>query len=186
MPAPRPRARIGSWLTSRRLDTRWRTCRLLLVSGLLALAFAAPAPAVAEGLFLPRAPESTTVPPRGYRLSAESAVRIARRESKVRRESERPGPPVIARAFLFGNQDWLVRFFRAGGERVQVQVDGRSGKVGWASAGRELDWPPLVHGEHSAAARRLHWLMLLAAVLFVAPFIDPRRPLRLLNFDLLA
>jgi hypothetical protein len=158
---------------------------LALAVVLLALVVAVPA-AADDGLFVPRAPASMTEPPPGYELSAREAVQVSERQGKVASERARRSPPLTAHPFLYGERYWLVRFFRGPSERARVQVDGISGKVSWAWAGRELDWPPIAHGEHSRRASRLHWLLLVCALLFVAPFADPRRPLRTLHVDLLA
>jgi hypothetical protein len=152
---------------------------------MLALLPAAPA-AADEALFVPRVPQSTTTPPPGYRLSARDAVTVAERQREVVGEVARAGEAVTARAFIYGDRYWLVRIFSGARERARVQLDGKSGKVSWTDVGRELDWPPIAHGEHSARATRLHWLLIVAAALFVAPFVDPRRLPRMLHLDLLA
>jgi hypothetical protein len=68
---------------------------------------------------------------------------------------------------------------------VQLNIDGNSGRVRYADAGREIDWPPLAHGRHGARVQRLHVLLIVAGLLFIAPFVDPRRPFRMLHLDLL-
>jgi Glycosyltransferase family 87 len=124
------------------------------------------------------------VPPAGYQLSGKQALAIARRNTKVVRVQREAGP-LAARPYLLGSNDFLIRFYRGSRLRVQVDVSGRDGRVRWADAGREIGWPSVAHGHHGARSRRLHWILGLAGLLFVLPFFDPRRPLRLLHLDLL-
>jgi hypothetical protein len=173
-------------LTSRRDDHKRRLSRLLAVLPVVAGLLVASPAASADDLFVPRAPASESVPPPGYRVSARDAIAIAQRNRKVRRELARPGPAAEGRAYALGGHYWLVRYFTGRHERVRMQLDGRSGSVSWVDVRREIDWPPIAHGHRSAAARRLHWAMLLAALLFVAPFVDPRRIGRVVHLDLMA
>jgi hypothetical protein len=181
----RLQVRIGNWLTASGVDTKRRGWRLLLLAAALALLVNAAPASAADGLFVPRAPASQTVRPPGYSLNAREAVRVAERNGEVARVLEGPGSGA-AHAFLYGDHFWLVRIFRGRTELARVQLDGRTGKVSWADVGRELSWPPLAHGDHSARATRLSWLLVAAAVLFVAPFADPRRWRQILHLDLFA
>jgi hypothetical protein len=147
---------------------------------------AAPQAAHAEGLFVTREPSSLTQPPPGYSVTGRRAVAIAKRNTKVRAELASPGGRLVVRPLLLGDQYWLVAFYRDARLRVQVVLNGRTAKVRFADRGREIGWPPLAHGQHGPAARRLHRVLLLAGLLFLIPFIDPRRPLRMLHLDLLA
>jgi hypothetical protein len=69
---------------------------------------------------------------------------------------------------------------------VQVQVDDRSGAILEQWSGDQVAWS-MARGYPGAFGRKLNapyvWLPL--CVLFLAPFIDVRRPLRLLHLDLL-
>ena len=73
-----------------------------------------------------------------------------------------------------------------GREVVQVQVDDRSGAILEQWSGDQVAWS-MARGYPGAFGRKLNapyvWLPL--CVLFLAPFIDVRRPLRLLHLDLL-
>jgi hypothetical protein len=172
----------------RRIRPDTRRVRLTTAAVIAAAAIAVfPQMAQAQGLFVPRQPDSVTVAPPGYSVTGERAMDIARGNRKVRAEAARRSPlPLVARPFLFGEHEWLVRVYRGHELRVQVDIDGRSGRVRYADAGREIGWPPLAHGQHGARAQRVHWLLALAGLLFLAPFFDRRRPFRLLHFDLLA
>jgi len=79
-----------------------------------------------------------------------------------------------------------VSFFRDGDEVVQVLVDDRSGAVLEQWTGHQVAWT-MARGYEGAFGRKLNapyvWIPL--CVLFLAPFVDLRRPLRLLHLDLL-
>ena len=81
---------------------------------------------------------------------------------------------------------WQVSFFRDGKEVVQVQVDDRSGAVLEQWSGDQVAWR-MARGYPGAFGRKLNapyvWIPL--CLLFLAPFVDFRRPLRLLHLDLL-
>ena len=160
-----------------------------LVLALVAAVVVAFGPGVADAsadeLLVPRVPSSLTKPPPGFTLSGKRAVAIANRNEKIRREVRRAGP-LTARPYLLGAQYWLVRYYRGGRHRADVRLNGRTGRVKEARVGRELDWPPIASGNHGPDARRFHKLLILAGLLFLVPFLDPRRPWRLLHLDLLA
>ena len=79
-----------------------------------------------------------------------------------------------------------MSFFRDGDEVVQVQVDDRSGAVLEQWTGDQVAWT-MARGYEGAFGRKLNapyvWIPL--CVLFLAPFVDLRRPFRLLHLDLL-
>jgi hypothetical protein len=153
---------------------------LLVLAALLAAA-ALPASAAAVD---PQRPASETVPPRFFQRSALDAERIAARADKVR-VARRDGP-LDPTAYTKGVGRWQVSFFRDGREVVQVQVDDRSGAVIEQWSGEQVAWT-MARGYPGAFGRKLNapyvWIPL--CVLFLAPFVDVRRPLRLLHLDLL-
>jgi hypothetical protein len=79
-----------------------------------------------------------------------------------------------------------VSFFRDGDEIVQVHVDDSSGAVVEQWSGEQVAWT-MARGYPGAFGRKLNapyvWLPL--CLLFLAPFVDVRRPFRLLHLDLL-
>jgi glycosyl transferase family 87 len=81
---------------------------------------------------------------------------------------------------------WQVSFFRNGKELVQVQVDDRSGAILEQWSGYQVAWR-MARGYSGAFGRKLNapyvWIPL--CLLFLVPFVDFRRPLRLLHLDLL-
>jgi hypothetical protein len=140
-----------------------------------------PASAVAAEL---ERPPSKTEPPRFFERSAQDVERIAARAEKVR-EARRDGP-LEPTAYTKGTGRWQVSFFRDKVEIVQVQVDDRSGAVLEQWSGDQVAWT-MARGYAGAFGRKLNapyvWLPL--CVLFLLPFVDVRRPIRLLHLDLL-
>jgi hypothetical protein len=148
----------------------------------LALGLLVPAAAGASDLHQPR---SQTKPPHFYRLSAKRAIAAAGRARKVRMERRRGR--LAPTAYTNGVARWQVSYFRHGREVAQVQVDDRSGAVLEQWTGPQVAWT-MARGYAGAFGRKLNapyvWLPL--CLLFVVPFVDPRRPFRLLHLDLLA
>ena len=93
---------------------------------------------------------------------------------------------MTSRAFLKGSDRWQVSFYKGGKEVGQVLVDDRSGRVLEAWTGFQVAWS-MARGYPGAFGRTVNawyvWIPL--CVLFAAPFIDLRRPWRLLHLDLL-
>jgi hypothetical protein len=150
----------------------------------LALAALAVVPTAASASDL-RTPRSQTEPPRFFRLSAAQAIRVAGRARKVRAE-RRSHPRLRPSAYTKGVGRWQVSWFDRGRELVQVQVDDRTGAILEQWRGPQVAWT-MARGYKGAFGRKLNapyvWLPLCA--LFLLPFVDPRRPFRLLHLDLL-
>jgi Glycosyltransferase family 87 len=129
-------------------------------------------------------PPSETEPPRFFERSAREVERIAAGAEKVR-EARRDGP-LDPTAYTKGTGRWQVSFFRDKDEVVQVQVDDRSGAVLEQWSGDQVAWT-MARGYAGAFGRKLNapyvWIPL--CVLFLVPFVDVRRPFRLLHLDLL-
>jgi hypothetical protein len=149
----------------------------------LALLVSAGLPAAAAAADLQR-PASENQPPRFFERSAQDVERIAERADKVR-EARRDGP-LDPTAYTKGVGRWQVSFFRDGHEEVQVQVDDRTGAVIEQWSGDQVAWT-MARGYAGAFGRKLNapyvWIPL--CLLFLAPFVDIRRPFRLLHLDLL-
>jgi len=136
------------------------------------------------------APSPTTVPP-GFSLSPRDAVAVADAVAAVRRvRRTHPGvrPSVAIPTYLGPRPRWEVGYARPGGSRlVEVHVDGRSGRVMETWTGPQVDSLMARGYEPSVGGRLLNapyvWLPL--CLVFLVPFLDPRRPLRLLHLDLL-
>jgi Glycosyltransferase family 87 len=153
--------------------------RAALIAGLVALA--APGVAAAQD---PQLPKSQTQPPRFFERSAREAERIAALASKVR-EARRDGP-LDPTAYTRGAGRWQVSFFRDRDEVVQVLVDDSSGEVLEQWDGDQVAWR-MARGYSGAFGRKLNapWVWIPLCLLFVLPFLDFRRPFRLLHLDLL-
>ena len=151
---------------------------LVVLVGVLLLA---PAAAAAED---PQLPPSQTAPPRFFERSAKQVERIAERAEKVR--AARRDGPLDPTAYTRGVGRWQVSYFRRGKEIVQVHVDDRSGAIVEQWSGYQVAWR-MARGYPGAFGRKLNapyvWLPLCA--LFLLPFVDFRRPFRLLHLDLL-
>ena len=147
---------------------------------LAALALAAPASADVE----PVRPPSETEPPRFFEHSAREVERIAARAEKV--QEERAKGRLNPIAYTKGSTRWQVSFFRDGDQVVQVLVDDGSGAILEQWTGDQIAWT-MARGYEGAFARKLNapyvWIPL--CLLFLVPFVDVRRPFRLLHLDLL-
>jgi hypothetical protein len=125
-------------------------------------------------------------PPAGRRLSAEEVKAIADRLPKIfTLRAQNRGS--FGKVYLKRASRWQVSYFsRTGKEIGLVIVSDRSGRVIEQWTGLQFAWPmargdPGAFGEHVNAL--YVWLPL--CVLFMLPFFDFRRPLRLLHLDLL-
>ena len=158
-----------------------RAARLTVVA--LALALVAPPAAAARPPL--EQPPSQTEPPRFFRLSANEVEGIADRAARVQ-EERRAHPDLDPTAYTRGIGRWQVSYFSDGVEEAQVIVDDRSGAVLEQWSGPQVAWT-MARGYEGAFGRKLNapyvWLPL--CLLFLAPFVDPRRPFRLLHLDLL-
>jgi len=148
---------------------------------LASLAFATPAQAAPEL----KTPDSQTVAPPGYELTAKRAIRIASRSETIRAERERHDDFRPA-AYTRGPSRWQVSWFDGDREVAQARVDDQLGIVLEAWTGHQVAWS-MARGYEGAFGRKLNspyvWIPL--CLLFLLPFVDPRRPFRLLHLDLL-
>jgi Glycosyltransferase family 87 len=133
-------------------------------------------------------PESLDEPPPGFRLTAREAMRIADRLPEVRRE-RRSQPGLRRRVeiplYLGDARRFEVVYAMGTDVHVDVHVSGLTGEVLEAWAGPQAD-SLLARGYEPSIGRSLNrpyvWLPL--AALFLLPFLDPRRPFRLIHLDL--
>jgi hypothetical protein len=140
------------------------------------------APADPNGLSSP--PSLATRPPM-HRLSARRAIAIADAVPKVRQARARH-PGSTRSAFLKGTNRWQVSYYSRKKEIAQVTIADRTGGVLEAWTGFQVAWT-MARGYPGAFGRKsvalYVWLPL--CLLFLAPFVDPRRPFRWLHLDLL-
>jgi len=156
-----------------------------LAAALLGVVGFAAMPGRAEATPKLVAPASATRAPAGYRMTAQQVRRIADGAEKVR--SERPDHRRFApNEYTRGPGQWQVSYFDGKDEVAQVRVDDATGAVLEQWTGSQVAWT-MARGYEGAFARKLNapWVWIPLCVLFVAPFFDPRRPLRLLHLDLL-
>jgi Glycosyltransferase family 87 len=136
------------------------------------------------------APASMTEPPPGFRISAREARRISDAHPEVRSErAEHPSLERVVEIPLYRGpvRQFEVTYVDRGTEEIvaDVFVDGVSGEVLEAWTGPQAS-TFLARGEQPPVGRSLNewyvWFPL--AALFLLPFLDPRRPLRLVHLDL--
>jgi hypothetical protein len=149
------------------------------------LALLAASPAQAADLVRP---SSMDTPPEGYRLTGNQVVAIAGRSPKaIAEERKHPGtyPNVFERS---GTSSWQVSYFTRDNpskEVAQVYVSDDTGRITEAWTGPQVAWT-MARGYPGAFGRKVNspWVWITLTVLFIAPFVDPRRPLRIRHLDL--
>ncbi|MFI4990398.1 MAG: hypothetical protein ACHQHO_05730 [Solirubrobacterales bacterium] len=131
-------------------------------------------------------PPSNT-PPAGRRLSANQVLAIAARLQSMKKvRAEYPGS--YGGAYLKAPLHWQVSYFSKNGktEIGQVAIDDVSGRVLEQWTGFQVAWT-MARGYKGAFGRHVNalYIWLPLCVLFLVPFLDFRRPFRLLHLDLL-
>jgi Glycosyltransferase family 87 len=132
-------------------------------------------------------PSGPDAPP-GFRLAPAMAREIATQAVADDVPSPVGRVRVRIRVGSDGLPQWQVDFFRSDGDDVaQVVIDDQSGRVVERWTGEQVD-TKLARGYEGAVAGKVNkwWIWLPLCALFLAPFVDPRRPLRLVHLDLLA
>lgn len=136
-------------------------------------------------------PESQTVPPPTFAISARQAIAIADRVPAVKK-ARRAHPEMKPIAYISPLPLRIGRFYhwdviyRSHGKRwVEVQ-EGRAGAVLEVATYPDVGWP-LLRGYPRVLGQLLNapYVWLPICLLFLLPFFDPRRPFRLLHLDLL-
>jgi Glycosyltransferase family 87 len=127
-------------------------------------------------------------PPPGFRLTPAMARAIATQAAGDDLPSPVGRVRVRIRVGSDGLPQWQVDFFRSDGDDVaQVVIDDQTGRIVERWTGEQVD-TKLARGYEGAVAGKVNkwWIWLPLCALFLAPFVDPRRPLRLIHLDLLA
>ena len=114
--------------------------------------------------------------------------RIAERDPKLRRERAR-NRGSFPNVYTKGPGRWQVSLFtrdKPAKEIAQLYVDDASGRVTEAWTGAQVAWT-MARGYPGAFGRKVNspWVWVPLTVLFLVPFVDPRRPLRMLHLDVL-
>src|SRR4051812_13369350 len=129
-----------------------------------------------------------TKAPTGRRLTGVQVQKIAERNPvyiKEHREHRGSYPNVYTK----GSGRWQVSLWSAGKkpkELAQLYVDDQTGAVSEAWTGFQVAWT-MARGYSGAFGRKVNapWVWIPLTLLFLAPFLEFRRPLRMLNLDLL-
>ena len=173
---------------------------LLAVAATLLLAFGAAPPASAADRALPPAndvspqiyaPQSEDKPPPSFTTSAKQAIAVAERVAQVQaaraKHPNLKAHPYISSIRLRSGAfyHWDI-YFQDGGELLVEVESGPDGRPLEIQTAPDVGWP-LLRGYPGVLGGDLNhpWIWLPLCLLFVAPFVDPRRPFRLLHLDLL-
>jgi hypothetical protein len=162
-----------------------RAARIAAVCAAAALASLTAAPAHADDLVRP---QSMDRPPTGYRLTARQAETIANR-TPTAIHARRSARGVYDNVFEKSGSRWQVSYYVTRGkdtkEIAQIYVSDETGRVTEAWTGPQVAWT-MARGYPGAFGRKVNspfvWIAL--TLLFVAPFVDPRRLLRMRHLDL--
>jgi glycosyl transferase family 87 len=127
-------------------------------------------------------------PPAGYHRTGTAVQRIAERNAVYRAEKRRHRG-AYPNVYTKGAGRWQVSLFSAGAkpkELAQLYVDDATGRVTEAWTGFQVAWT-MARGYPGAFGRKVNapWVWIPLTILFIAPFFDWRRPLRMLHLDLL-
>ncbi len=128
--------------------------------------------------------------PTSFELTPAEAIALAEATDAVRGERAESGA-LVAEAYVRGSCIWEVRFYDRAGEGhmqvAQVLISDPDAAVLEAWRGHQVE-TKLARGYDGAIATVVNspWIWIFLCILFVAPFFDPRRPLRLVHLDLLA
>ena len=150
----------------------------------LALFLAFPAGAMAGN-------ETWTTPPLNERPAGKQLtlkqVLATGEATRTVKEYRRKYPNIRALGYLdTATGNWLIRYVVPGKELVEVDVNDSTGLVTDVWTGPQVLWG-MARGAPGAFGRKLNapYLWLPLCLLFLLPFLDPRRPFRLLHLDLL-
>jgi uncharacterized membrane protein YGL010W len=137
----------------------------------------------------PEAPvpvEASDTPPVGRQLSSNRALQIADALPKMRAVRARYRGS-YGGAYLKGPGRWQVSYFSKKGQEIgQVVIADRNGRVLEQWTGFQIAWS-MARGYPGAFGRHVNalYIWIPLCVLFFVPFLDWRKPLRLLHLDLL-
>jgi hypothetical protein len=155
-----------------------------IASAAVVLALLAASPAQADDLVRP---PSLDKPPEGYRLTGNQAVKIADRAPKALR-ARRAHPGSYFNVFEKSGSRWQISYFAPGTpakEIAQVYVSDDTGQITEDWTGPQVAWT-MARGYPGAFGRKVNspWVWIGLTLLFIAPFVDPRRPFRVRHLDL--
>jgi hypothetical protein len=132
-------------------------------------------------------PTNLMAAPAGHRLTPNQVIGIAEAIPKIKAEvKRRTGSYPVA--YLNGPTDWQVSWYTTtDGEVAQVQIQDATGAVTGAWTGFQVAWS-MARGYPGAFGRHVNALYVWIPLCFVfaLPFIQWRRPLSIVNLDLIA
>ncbi|HEY8866174.1 MAG TPA: glycosyltransferase 87 family protein [Solirubrobacteraceae bacterium] len=175
-----------------------RRAAAALAAALLLLALAPALAGAKKPGSAPPDPNALVIPPRqdrppaGHVRSARQVLAIAARAPRIRTTLAHHRGATSA-AYEKGTKRWQVSYFAKrrdpkvqGKEIAQVTIDDRTGKVIESWTGFQVPWS-MARGYPGAFGRKVGaiYIWIPLCLLFVIPFVDPRRPFRLLHLDLL-
>jgi hypothetical protein len=149
-----------------------------------ALALLVAAPAQAEDLVRP---PDLNHPPTGYRLTGQQATEIADRAPNAL-HARRAHPGSFSNVFEKSGSRWQVSYYdrsTPAKEIAQVYVSDDTGRITEDWTGPQVAWT-MARGYPGAFGRKVNspWVWIALSLLFIAPFVDPRRPFRVRHLDL--
>jgi|tagenome__1003787_1003787.scaffolds.fasta_scaffold20926817_2 hypothetical protein len=129
-----------------------------------------------------------TQAPAGRRLTGVQVEKIAERNPVYVKEHRRHRGS-YPNVYTKGPGRWQVSLWSAGKkpkELAQLYVDDQTGAVTEAWTGFQVAWT-MARGYSGAFGRKVNapWVWIPLTLAFIVPFFDWRRPLRMLNLDLL-
>ena len=132
--------------------------------------------------------DQLNIRPLGHRLTGAQAQSLADRVPKII-NAEKKNKGSYPGVFMKGPGLWQISYYGAGKplrEIGQVTVVDASASVKEAWTGYQVPWT-MARGYPGAFGKNVNslWVWLPLCVLFIVPFIDPRRPFRWLHLDLL-
>ena len=120
-------------------------------------------------------------------VSPREAIAIADRTPQVRSERRRHPELRLEKVTLYERtMTWVISYLAGEDRLADITVDARTGEVVQAWQGVQAGWV-MARGNagYFGATFEKWYVWLPLCLLFVAPFFDPRRPLRMLHLDLL-
>jgi hypothetical protein len=130
----------------------------------------------------------SSTPPAGRRLSSAQVLAIASRLPRMK-QLQREYRGSYAGAYLKPGFHWQVSYFSKGAKKeiAQIIIEDLSGRVLEQWTGYQVAWT-MARGYPGAFGRHVNalYIWLPLCVLFLVPFFNFRRPLSIINLDLLA
>jgi hypothetical protein len=131
-------------------------------------------------------PSSMTQPPPGKRLNLKTVLAKGEATTTVK-AMRRKHPNLRALGYLdTSTGNWLIRYVIPDKELVEVDIEDATGHVTNVWTGPQVLWG-MARGVPGAFGRKVNapYIWLPLCLFFLVPFIDPKRPFRLLHLDLL-